>query len=346
MAIMGVIILHVFYMWPNPEIMNLKIYSFRQIFMYAVPLFLMLTGALMLNREIELKSFFKSKLPRIIYPFMFYLIIHLCIILLMLHFFGHSEILDTYISVIPFKYNWYFWLILGVYITLPVINKFVQSSSMKEIEYFIGVLFVGSIFYQIMFIFNLDQHINLNFIICPVAYLVLGYYLSHKDFGMSSGKIITISIILFIAMTLIKMAGGNGDVPFDYVSGFDITTTSRVATRIDLSIFELIHVSALFLMIRYLFESRTGIYAKIRGFFEKNSIVKLYTSISRSSYGMYLFNRTLLIPIEIAVATLTLTGSQVCGLILILAVGATLIVWLVVLVFHKIPFINRYCGYH
>jgi len=341
-----VITSHIFLIWPNVEVMHFKIVSFRQIFMYAVPLFLLISGALLLNRDIELPDFFKRRLPRIISPYIFYTVIHVCILYFILSTFSGFGDLTTSLNKVPFGHNWYFWLILGIYITLPIINKFVQNASGQEIDYFIAVLFGGSIFYQVMFILGIKQYINLNLVLCPVAYLVLGYYLANKEFKMSKNKLITLSIILFIAVSAVKILSVNGFVPFEYVTGYDITTSPRVATQVDLGIFELIRVSSLFLMIKFIFESRQGIYLKIKNILNHNILTKIYTSISKASYGMYLFHITIYVIILAMLSKLPLTGSQVCLLIVGLSVGLNIFSWLAVLVINKIPFIKKFSGYH
>lgn len=340
------IISHVFLIWPNAEVMHFKIVSFRQIFMYAVPLFLMLSGALLLNRNIEIGDFFKRRLSRIIVPFVFYLIIYVGVLYCLFSFASGFEAISSYLAKVPFQYNWYFWLILGIYITVPVINKFVQHSTLKEIEYFIAVLFLGSIFYQIMFILDITHYVNLNLVLCPVAYLVLGYYLSVKQFNMDKNKLVSMAVVLFIAVSIIKILAVDGYLPFEYVTGYDITLSPRVSTQVDLGIFELIRVSSLFLIARYIFESKSGICSRIRGFLENGTISGIYTSISKASYGMYLFHRTLFVPLEVIFASMALTGSQICLMILIMIVVTNIVLWIVVLLIDRIPFINRFSGYH
>ena len=44
-----------------------------------VPIFLMLSGALLLNKEYSLKEFFKKRFSRIIYPFIFWMAISIFI---------------------------------------------------------------------------------------------------------------------------------------------------------------------------------------------------------------------------------------------------------------------------
>lgn len=346
LAIFGVIASHIFLIWPDAEVMHFKIVSFRQIFMYAVPLFLLISGSLLLNRDIELGDFFKRRLSRIISPFLFYMIIHVCVLLVLLNLFTGFEGLASYLNKVPFQYNWYFWMILGLYITLPVINKFVQYASEKELDYFVLVLFGGSIFYQITFILGIQHYVNLNLVLCPIAYMVLGYYLANKDFKMSKNKIIFISILMILAVTVIKILAADGYIPFEYVTGYDMTKTSRVATQVDLAIFELLRVSSIFLMFRFIYESRSGIVSRIKNILENDVLTGVYTSISRASYGMYLFHITLFAILSIVLSKCHLSGSQVCLYIIILILALNIASWLVVLAVDRIPFIKKFSGYH
>lgn len=72
LAIFGIIAIHVFQLWHHGEqAFGLYIYMFSEIVRYSVPIFLMLSGALLLNREVELNYFLKHRLTRILYPFLF-----------------------------------------------------------------------------------------------------------------------------------------------------------------------------------------------------------------------------------------------------------------------------------
>ena len=62
LAISGVIFLHCFILKKNIEIFHFNIVNLNQLGRFGVPLFLLISGALLLNREIELKSFFKKQL--------------------------------------------------------------------------------------------------------------------------------------------------------------------------------------------------------------------------------------------------------------------------------------------
>ena len=182
LAIISIIALHTIQVFHGQKHIGDNLYSFNEIVRFGVPVFLMITGALLLNREIKIGEFFKRRLNRLVYPFIFYLILHR----ILLYYIGthHNPDLLWRVFSLPFRFNWYFWLIIGVYLLIPVINKFIQNADMKELEYFICVILFGSLFYQIMLFLDLKHCVDMSFFIGPVAYVVLGYYLSVKDFNM------------------------------------------------------------------------------------------------------------------------------------------------------------------
>lgn len=83
LAILSIVILHIFQVWDmGPQIRGIPIFVLSEITRFAVPIFIMVSGALLLNKEIEIKSFLKKRVSRIIYPFLFYYIICLTFTLL------------------------------------------------------------------------------------------------------------------------------------------------------------------------------------------------------------------------------------------------------------------------
>ena len=61
LSILSIITLHVFKVWTQTEIMGIRIYGFTALVKFGVPVFIMISGALLLNREIEIGSFLKKK---------------------------------------------------------------------------------------------------------------------------------------------------------------------------------------------------------------------------------------------------------------------------------------------
>ena len=152
----------------------------------------MVSGSLLLNRNIKLEEFLKKRFIRIILPLIFYLIIIFII---------NSK----YRYATPLEGYWYCWMIICVYLAVPIINIFIQNAKMKEIEYFLILFVISTVIYQIALYFGIKHCLDLNFFLGPVSFLILGYYLSKKEFNTKISNIILISIILFIVSTILKM---------------------------------------------------------------------------------------------------------------------------------------------
>ena len=331
-AILSIIALHIVQIWDHGEqVLHFDFYAIIELFKIGVPLFLMITGALLLNREIELKSFFKKKFVRIFYPLIFFFILNLIIMR------PHSPNF--------FRYNWYAWFMIGVYLAIPIINKFVYYSSLDEIRQVVIIIFISSIIYQ-LFNYSGDYfYLNLNFFLGPFCYLIMGYYFSRKEYDMSPNKIITICLILFISATLLKMCGQLKFIPIDLVINFNANMNDLVFSWIDVGPLELIQASSIFVLFRYLYESKTSIYSKFRNLLETKYIKKFIISVSKASYGMYLVNVTFMSLCKTRVSHMSLTGTQMTIWFLMLTISIFLGSWLVVVAFGKIPFIKRFSGY-
>ena len=322
LAIFAIMAIHSFTLFPHAQIMHHEIGILRQVFRWAVPVFLLISGALLLNREIDLKVFFKKRFVRIVYPLFFIEIISFI-------FLGETNFLSG---------NWYAWMILGAYLAVPIVNKFIQHSDEKEIFYYVIVFVLCSIFWQTMNVLNINYALDVTFFISPVSYLILGYYLSTKKFNYSSNKIILVSLVLFIITTIIKLHTGN------YM---EVYASGALSSRLDLSFVQIVQASSVFLIIKQLYEKDvTSIFRKIRDFLQKSICKKFILSVSRASYGMYLIHRVIFIDRLCPFATtLHLTGTEVCICVAICAVLAFLISWIVVVIMSKIPILKYCSGY-
>ena len=303
---------------------NLTFYSLKEVFRFGVPLFLMITGMLTLNKDIEISTFFKKKIVRIIYPLIFFLIIGN-----LLHIYNLNGFLTSY---------WYCWMIIATYFAIPVINKFISNSSMKEIEYFIAMFIITSLIYSICLSQKAETALDLSFFIGPASYLILGYYLSKKDFGLSANKMVLINLAIFIGITLYKIY--NKDFLY-------INMNFVVYSLLNLSVPQIIQCASLFLLFRYLYESVSGVSGKIRNVLENKYINAFILSVSRASYGIYLLHmlilRRLIEPYFKHSSTMTgfntfITGFAIASALLIIS-------WITILILGKIPVLNKFSGY-
>ena len=343
LAILGIIILHISQVFHKADLIGDTLYSLSEITRFAVPIFLMMTGALLLNRDIELGDFFKRRFTRIICPFVLFLVIHRIVFYILGIYYDPSYL--GKIFGLPFSYNWYFWLIVGVYFFIPVLNKVVQHSSMKELEYFVLVILGGSLFYQIMLYLHMVHSIDLSFFIGPISFVILGYYLSVKDFDISTNRIITIALVIFAVTSLLKM-GGQLDLPYNLFHDYQATKSKIIKSSLDLAFVQLLQAGSLFVMIKYIHESTSGIYSKFRQLFENSIVNKFMISVSKASYGMYLMNNTFKLTLGILLGGVALSKPSAVLLWVTTIVLVFVASWLIVIVIDKIPYLGRWSGYH
>ncbi len=268
-AILSIICIHVAIIWPYSEIKGYNISGFSEFCRFGVPLFLMVSGALLLGREHDLRSFLEKRLTRIIIPFIFWAIIFAVFILIL--FFSLK---NNYLNNYPLEWGWYFWMVLGAYLTIPIINEFIVNKGMRGAKYFIVLFIISSLFYQILIFFNISSFVDLRFFLGPINYIVLGFYLSIKKFSLSTNKIIILSLILFIITSLCKV--GLNLVSWEDTHLIINDNNLCLLSYLDVSIFEIIQSSSMFLIIKGLYSNDNGFLKKIKDSFLENSIIKKF----------------------------------------------------------------------
>ena len=154
-----------------------------------VDLFLMLAGALSLGREWTIKDFLGKRIPRIVGPFVFWGLVTGSLAVLVSYYFGYKFIFAFDIhSILQFFYGvfmstapgylpyWFFWMILGTYLIMPIFNKWLLHSDLAEAEYFLFFWLITCLF---DFTLNIDFPIKLTYFVSPIGLVVAGYYLRH-----------------------------------------------------------------------------------------------------------------------------------------------------------------------
>ena len=156
---------------------------------FAVPVFVMITGALLLPREYELGSFLKKRLTRVVIPFIFWSLIYIW------YSWYNEELVFTnnlWVDVKLVLHNlrngssyhlWYVYMLIGLYFFIPIIGKFVRQASEKEILYFLLVWFVVMMLNQ-PYLSRFNPSIDMHYFVGYAGYLVLGNYLAYKDFNI------------------------------------------------------------------------------------------------------------------------------------------------------------------
>jgi len=327
LAIIGVIGIHV-----TPDFFNSTVgIIFYFLSKIAIPIFFMITGALLLNKEYRIWDFLKKRYPRIIIPFIFWGAVYIIFAILFKNFMAiHLSlknsmliIINTFLGVEGYvPHFWYVWSILGLYLLFPIINKWIKNASFSEIRYFLFIWFITSIF----ILFNLSYHLELKYFSGILGLVILGYYLANNNNKILGNTFLW--PILFLISTLTRIICHNFSIDVDYSS--------------NLGTLSIIQAISIFLMIKNLNFNR--IFTKVCSFLRNGIIGKLTVSLSRYSYGIYL-NHMLFI-ISYRIMNLDFANKSAIIWVPLLIIAVLVFSWVPLIVMNKIPVLKKVTGMH
>ncbi len=155
---------------------------------FSVPVFVMLSGALLLPKEYSIGVFLKKRVVRLLLPFLFWSSIYTFKSLWDSYDEGAEMTLSGTLREIFVQFRdgsslhfWYIYMIIGLYLFVPIIGKWVRNSTRKEQLYFLSIWLFTIIFSQpIMERFK--PNIELSYFSGFVGYLILGYFLDNIHF--------------------------------------------------------------------------------------------------------------------------------------------------------------------
>lgn len=220
-----------FYPGIAPNIGEIKLWGaiYGALLRPCVPLFVMITGALLLPVRGEISVFYKKRIPRVLWPFLIWSVIYnlfpwITGVLginpeVILDFFPYSgeEVMRQslsvsldYIAQIPFNFSivdvhmWYIYLLIGLYLYLPVFSAWVEKASDKAKLWFLGAWAVTLLLpYYNQFVAQYlwgtcswNAFGMLYYFAGFNGYLLLGHYLRNLDWSL--GKILAIGLPMFV----------------------------------------------------------------------------------------------------------------------------------------------------
>ncbi len=341
-AILTVVVVHVYavtrihaipYFEPGPGFRWLFSQFTGNNLRIGVDLFLMLAGALSLGREWTIKEFLGKRIPRIVEPFVFWGLVSGTIAVIISYFFGYKFIFAFDInSILYFFYgvfmakspgflaNWFFWMILGTYLIMPIFNKWLQHADLKEAEYFLAFWLITCLF---TFTLNIDFPIKLSYFVSPIGLVVAGYYLRHTQRKILNNPYFALALTLlsaFIIMGIVTYLSSPGK----------FYTLNRYSLPITL---EVIGVFLLF--------KNFNKFGLDLGFIRnENSLFRKSVSlIAKYSYGIYLIQGLFL-----CIYLKIVPYYGIYSLMLILFVLVVLSSMITMHVLNKVKYVNRFIG--
>lgn len=321
-AIFAVILCHVANLYPYAlgSIDTLIPYFLSDIGHIGVPIFVMLSGALLLNRDYELGAFFKRRFSRILIPFIFWIVVS-CILMFFVFGFNANDIFHWVVGDPGLP--WYIWELLGLYLCIPIINAFINRYGMNGVKYFLALWIFALILKTLNITFL--YHFNLNYFIGYMGYMVLGYYIVNMELNIDDRVMVLLGFVLFIVFTIVNCS----------------ISASMGKTTDYISIPTILQSLGVFIMIKRFalhgendHDSSIG---KIHNFIKDGTLGKMIFSISVCSYGMYFVHYL----ICLVWGTFDI---QSLSFIPILWIVTILFSWIIVWICSNIPVLDNFSG--
>lgn len=335
LAIFFVILVHVSQHFARVSVKHTLFWSFsaslKAFGSVGVPLFFMISGALLLNREYgNIIDFYKKRISRIAIPFAFWIIF---IVYVLVTFFDKPFTFNGVCHMAIYDgFPWFFWTLLGLYLFMPVINSFIKEYSIKGAEIFL-VFWILTMILSTLGKYPIKQ-VELRYFSGYLGYVVLGWYLTNKKFKLSNNSILISSIIMFLISTTAYIHIILNNIPLH--------------ERYYLTIFPVFQAAGVFLFFKYIDNlseiNRKSFISKIHNFIKESRIGKAILSISICSYGMYLSHYFFIWPFMITNNTYHILSRNPFKWIPVVMLIAILGSWALIWVMSKIPVLKRFSG--
>ncbi|MGX8694627.1 MAG: acyltransferase [Methanobrevibacter sp.] len=344
LAIIGIIFCHASVSFVYNDIGSSQLYisAFFDCFRdFSIPIFVMISGSLLLNRNDSFKDFFKRRLSRLLIPFLFWAAISVVYSFVLINhgvywnvavdiFFGTAGTMGVAF--------WFIWMIIIAYFAIFLINKAISIGSARYENFdnkLIGGLAILSFVYIIIVHFGIFNPYGSKIIyfLSFMSYIVIGYCLVNYNFiseKISSKKLALITFALFLASYLWYI--------FFYVVPMSMSYNRFIHSGYFNLLVLLISVS-LFLFFKYL--SKLSISQNI----ENKSIGNVLATISAYSFGIYLSHYMILHYLKMKISKVIVLNNQNPLIWIPILVFVTLIISMVILwILNKIPYLNKFSG--
>jgi surface polysaccharide O-acyltransferase-like enzyme len=271
----------------------------------ALPIFFMLSGALILNgKDEDIISFYKKRIIRVIVPLFIYSFIYLIVYKYKWSIFYDYNIIRSVLDIIKgpvFYHLWFVYSIIGIYIVAPFIKIMIRNLSDKLIVVLILIIIIIKAGQTYLPIWNLYLGINNIVFDNWILYFILGYILSRNCIVEKKRTIYLLGIISYV-MTLV-------------IQRFIPKANSNIYDFAPTMIFM---ASAIFV-----FFNNSVIYIK------ESKCIKLISKYSYSIYLIHAFVLAYIVSEKLEIGALTI--NPVVGVVL--TIGITLIISICIALF-------------
>ena len=302
----------------------LVVTSVNMLTRFAVPIFVMVSGALFLNpdKNIDIKKLYKKNILHLVIVYVFWTVIY------SIYNVYNNDMSMNMTNIIKdavlesYYHLWFIPMLIGIYICIPIVRTIVKNNK-EIIEYFLIIFLVFKIIPQTILLFKFPysgyiaailERIEIP-LLSYIGYFILGYYLHAYDLSGKVKKLIYIIGVIAAIIAIIVTIG------YSFYVGKAVETLCR-----EFSITTFAMSVAIFVLVKNMLANN-----KIK--FEKQII-----HLSDISLGIYLIHELFRAILKNQVG---LSSAKIWNLPIVILV--TLIAsYIVSYIIKRIPFVNKY----
>lgn len=170
-----------------------------------VPIFVLISGMFLLGRKDTFIGFYKKRASKVLLPLIFWSVIYLIYRAIvnygMNSNFDAVNLIKTAALGKPFYHMWYLFMLLGLYLITPLLNRIISTSSRKAVwRIALSLLLIGMVYdfflgKKFLFIF---------WFISYIGYYMLGYLLKNSSTKISSTILFIIYLISGLLISILS----------------------------------------------------------------------------------------------------------------------------------------------
>ncbi len=261
-----------------------------------VPLFVMISGSIMLDKDYSYNNKLIKHIVKLIIFFIFWSALYDIVYNIMVPLFITHEPINI-LKIIGnfFKghfHLWFIYMIIGMYLILPLLRLWVKDENKKYVEYFIilaivftfivpQIINIGSNYSSIFeYIQKIIDCINMNYVGGFTTYFILGWYINNYD--IKNKKVLYTLGFVSALVTII----GTGIL--------SITTGQPIQLYGDITINVLLYSVMIFVLVKNRYKK------------ENNHENKLISIISKNSLGIYAMHPVIIASISIILESINM----------------------------------------
>lgn len=192
----------------NESANGLFLSSLSYISASGIGLFFMISGALLLPMKLNTMLFLSKRFLKVVFPAIFWSLFYLgANVILRNQTIGVKELLSLPFSAQGTPVLWFIYTLLGLYLLVPILSRWLQKASRRELDFYLGLWAVSLCYPFLKYVVDINTSNTgiLYYLTGYVGYFVLGYYLKTFPDRITWKMLIPLLVVVIAVPVICKL---------------------------------------------------------------------------------------------------------------------------------------------